>query len=125
MAKRDKLKLEYEFRASPTILYDFLTNPSNLAQWFSDHCDVTGDRFSFFWDGHEEVAIAEERDQDEYLKWVWEEDPDKMIEFKITKADISGATILTIFETVEKSDFDEQTLLWDEQIGTLKMKCGG
>lgn len=125
MSKRDKLKLEYEFRASPTILYDFLTNPSNLAQWFADHCDVTGDKFSFFWDGYEEVAIAEERDEDEYLKWVWEDDPDKVIEFKIRKADISGATILTIIENVEKADFEEQTLLWDEQIGTLKMKCGG
>lgn len=125
MSKREKLKLEYEFRASPTILWDFLTNPSNLAQWFADHCDVTGDKFSFFWDGYEEVAIAEERDQDEYLKWVWEDDPEKMIEFKIRKADISGATILTIIENVEKADFEEQTLLWDEQIGTLKMKCGG
>ena len=125
MSKREKLKLEYEFRASPTILWDFLTNPSNLAQWFADHCDVTGDKFSFFWDGYEEVAIAEERDQDEYLKWVWEDDPEKMIEFKIRKADISGATILTIIENVEKADFEEQTLLWDEQIVTLKMKCGG
>ena len=125
MSKREKLKLEYEFRASPTILWDFLTNPSNLAQWFADHCDVTGDKFSFFWDGYEEVAIAEERDQDEYLKWVWEDDPEKMIEFKIRKADISGATILTIIENVEKADFEEQTLLWDEQISTLKMKCGG
>lgn len=122
---KEKLKLEYEFRASPTILYDFLTNPSNLSQWFSDHCDVTGDRFSFFWNGYEEVAIAEDREQDEYLRLVWDDEPDKVIEFKIHKADISGATILTIIDSVDEDEMEDQQLLWDEQISTLKMKCGG
>lgn len=125
MSKKEKLKLEYEFRASPTILYDFLTDPSNLSQWFADHCDITGDRFSFFWDGYEEVAIAEDREDDEYLKLVWEDDPNKIIEFKIRKADISGATILTIIDHIDEDEFDGQQLLWDEQISTLKMKCGG
>lgn len=125
MSDKQKLKLEYEFRASPAILYDFLTNPSNLAQWFADHCDVTGDRFSFFWNGYEEVAIAEERDEQEYLKWVWEDEPDKVIEFKIRKADISGATILTVIDSVEEDEMEDQQLLWDNQINALKMKCGG
>lgn len=125
MSTYKPLKLEYEFRASPAILFDFLTNPSNLAQWFADHCDVTGNKFTFVWNGYEEVAIAEEIDQDEYLKLVWEDDEDKMVEFSIRKTDISNATILTITDHVEEEDLEDQTLLWDNQIATLKVKCGG
>ncbi len=122
---KKKLVLEYEFRASPAIIYDFLTNPSNLAQWFADHCDVTGDRFSFFWNGYEEVAIADDYIEDEYLKWVWEDDPDKVIEFEIEKADISNATILRITDTVDDDELEDQQLLWDSQINTLRTKVGG
>lgn len=125
MASKEKLKLEYEFRASPAILYDFLTNPSNLAQWFADHCDVNGDKYSFVWNGYEEIVIAEELDENEYVKWIWEDDDEKIIEFKISKADISNATILTIIDNVDADEVEDSQLLWDEQISTLKTKCGG
>jgi len=119
------LELEYEFRASPTILYDFLTNPSNLTQWFADHCDVTGDRFSFFWNGYEEVAIATEYKEGEYMKWVWEDEPEKIIEFSLTKADITNTTIMIIRDHVDEDELEDQQMLWDSQIKTLRSKVGG
>ncbi len=119
------LELEYEFRASPNILYDFLTNPSNLAQWFADHCDVNGDRYSFFWNGYEEVAIAEDYEEGEFMRWVWEDEPDKVIEFRLGKAEISNATILSISDQVDEDEMEDQRLLWDSQINTLRTKVGG
>lgn len=125
MAEKVKLNIEYEFRASPAILYEFLTNPSHLAQWFADHCDVNGDVYSFFWNGYEEKAIAEELKENEYVRMKWEDEEDKTIEFKLGKADISNSTILTIIDSVDEDESDDVQLLWDSQINTLRSKVGG
>ena len=39
MNKKQLYTLEYPVRCSPTILYDFLSNPSGLQEWFADHVD--------------------------------------------------------------------------------------
>jgi len=119
------LELEYEFKASPNILYDFITNPSNIAQWFADHCDVTGDRYSFFWNGYEEIAIADDYNEGEFMRWVWEDEPDKIIEFRLSKADITNSTILIIQDHVDEDEMEDQRMLWDSQIKTLRSKVGG
>jgi len=45
--KKQAFTIERTFRSSPTILYDFLTTPSGLIQWFSDSADLNGDIYTF------------------------------------------------------------------------------
>ncbi len=125
MAEKVKLTIEYEFRASPNILYEFLTNPSHLAQWFADHCDKNGDVYSFFWNGYEEKATVIDTKEPDFLKWQWEDDEEKIIEFRLGKTDISNATILTVIDSIEEDEADDQELLWDSQIKTLRSIVGG
>ena len=54
--KRVSFDLEFIFRASPTILYKFLTTPSCLIRWFCDEVDIQGETFTFSWSGAEEAA---------------------------------------------------------------------
>ncbi len=64
--KRIPVDLEYIFKASPAILYKFLTTPACLVRWFCDGVDINNDVYTFSWDGAEENAevvddIEEER----------------------------------------------------------------
>jgi len=125
MSVKVDLEIEYEFRASPAILFEFLTNPSHLAQWFADHCDVNGDIYSFFWNGYEETAAIVDIKDNETLKFIWEDDDEKYIKFSLGKADITNATILTIIDHVEEDESDDQRLLWNSQIQRLRTIVGG
>ena len=45
---RTKLELEYALRSSPNILYQYISNPSGLQNWFADHVGVkNGENYKF------------------------------------------------------------------------------
>ena len=52
--KRIPVDLEYIFKASPAILYKFLTTPACLVRWFCDGVDINADVYTFTWDGNDE-----------------------------------------------------------------------
>ena len=54
--KRVQIELEFLFRASPTILYKFITTPSCLIRWFCDKVDIQDETYTFSWSGAEETA---------------------------------------------------------------------
>jgi len=45
--KRIPVDLEYIFKASPAILYKFLTTPACLVRWFCDGVDINADVYTF------------------------------------------------------------------------------
>ena len=54
----DKVKFEIEFpiQASPQLLYQYISTPSGLSEWFSDNVNSRGELFTFIWDDSEEQA---------------------------------------------------------------------
>ena len=52
-----RIDLEYIIKTSPTILFNCLSTPSGLSEWFADDVNIKNDRYTFFWDGSEETAI--------------------------------------------------------------------
>ncbi len=120
-----KYSTEVMLRSSPAILYNFLTSPSSLAQWFCDNCDMNGDIYTFEWDGFEEEAILEESDEDRYVRYHWvDSDKDEFFSFEISKSEISNDTVLTITDFAEEDEIDDQILLWESQIDTLSKRIG-
>jgi len=119
-------QLEYTIRSSPTILYEFLTTPSGMAQWFADSVDIEGHHCTFVWDGYPEYATIIDSIPDEYIRYRWENsDEDEYFEFRISKNEITGDTILTITDFASEADMKDQKLLWDSQIKTLVQQVGG
>ena len=51
-----KFEKEFIFKASPAIIYQFLTVPECLVRWFCDNVDISEDVYTFSWDGAEEDA---------------------------------------------------------------------
>lgn len=122
---REKYVCEFMVRSSPAILYNFLTTPSGLAQWFCDTCDVNGDIYTFGWDGNFENATMEDYEEDEYVRYSWVEGGDgEYFEFAITKSEISNDTVLTITDFADTDDIEDQINLWESQIESLSQRIG-
>ena len=118
---------EYLFRASPTILYQFLTAPACLIRWFCDEVDIDGKTFSFYWEGSEEVAELIMDVEEELLRFKWEDadDEDEFLEYKIGRSPVTGETILEITDFCDEDELDDQIDLWNNQINKLKVSIGG
>jgi uncharacterized protein YndB with AHSA1/START domain len=128
--ERVKFSLEFIFRASPTILYTFLTSPACLVRWFCDEVDINsdaqGDTYAFFWSGSEEVAQVLEDIEDERIrfKWLEAENEDEYLEFDISQAPVTGETILVITDYCDADELQDQKRLWASQVQELKKEMG-
>lgn len=124
--ERVKFTLEYLFRASPTILYKFLSTPSCLIRWFCDEVDITGDEYAFVWEGSEEIAHLVEDIEDERLRFVWEDaDEGEYLEFHMERSPVTGETILTLTDYADEDEVADQRQLWDTQLKLLRSETGG
>lgn len=118
--------MEFISKASPAILYKFLTTPSCLVRWFCDSVDIDDETYTFSWDGSEEVAVLVEDYEEERLKFQWEDadSDDEYLEFKMYKSPITGETILEITDYADEGEEQETRDLWETQIDTLKREAG-
>jgi uncharacterized protein YndB with AHSA1/START domain len=125
--KKQPFTIERTFRSSPTILYNFLTTPSGLVQWFADKVDLNGDIYTFDWNGDEQEAEILSFDEEEYIKlrWTDEEDDKAFFEYRIKRNEITGETILYITDFAPKDEIKESISLWDSQLNDLKKCIGG
>lgn len=117
--------LEFPVRCSPSILYDFLSTPTGLSEWFADKVDERDGIFYFGWDGSVEKAEVIESETDKFIRFHWLSAPaGEYFEMRIDKSEITNQTILVIKDFAEKKDIKDQTLLWDHQIKDLFHRLG-
>lgn len=124
---REKIQMEFILRASPAIIYRFITSPTAIVRWFCDEVDITGDLYTFSWNGAEEQAemlddIEEERIR---FRWLDADDEDEYLEFKMYKSKITNETILEITDFCDDDEVEEQKDLWENQVRQLKVESGG
>lgn len=125
--ERVAIELEFIFRASPTILYKFLTTPSCLIRWFCDEVDIQGETFTFVWSGAEEVAELIDDIEDERIRFKWEDadDEEEFLEFRMRRSPVTNETILEITDYCDSDEVDDQKQLWQSQIKVLRQETGG
>lgn len=122
---RKKYSIEYIIRSSPTILFGFVTEPSKLAQWFSDTCDGNETTIVFGWSGSREQADIVEYIEDEFVKYHWSGNKNgEFFSFRIYKSEISFETVLEVTDFAEEKEIKDQIRLWDSQIDELKHTIG-
>ena len=124
---RVSFTLEFLCRASPTIIYKFLTTPSCLIRWFCDEVDIQDDTYIFIWNGSEEEAVLVDDIEDERLRFKWTEadDEEEYLEFRLDKSPVTGETILEITDFCDEDEVEDQKQLWESQINELKKETGG
>ncbi len=125
--KREKIEMEFMFKASPAILYKFFTAPSCLVRWFCDSVDIQEETFTFSWEGFEEVAELVEDIEEERLRFRWleAESDDEYFEYRMSTSGVTGDTILEITDFADEDETDDQKQLWENQINQLRQETGG
>jgi len=117
--------LEFPVRCSPSILFEFLSTPAGLAEWFAEKADERDNIFYFGWDNTYEKADLMEKEQDKFIRFHWQTAPkEEYFEFKIEKSEITNQTILIIKDFAEKKDIKDQSRLWDYQVKELFHRLG-
>jgi hypothetical protein len=113
------------FKASPSIIYLFVTQPTCLVRWFCDKVDNVGDLYTFSWNDEAEEANLSEDIEEELVKFIWTDRRDEFLQFRIYKTDITNETILEVTECCEADEVKSQNDIWNSNIKKLKTACGG
>ena len=123
----DKVKFEIEFviQSSPKLLFQYISTPSGLSEWFADNVNSRGEIFGFIWDGAEEEAKLLKRKNDEFVRFAWaEEEDNSFFELKIIVDDITSDVSLFITDFAEEDEVEEAKMLWQNQVSSLKQVLG-
>jgi uncharacterized protein YndB with AHSA1/START domain len=123
----DKVKFEIEFiiHSSPAFLYQYLSTPDGLGEWFADNVNSRSDIFTFIWDDSEEEAkrVSYKTNERIRYKWVAEED-DTYFEFRIQVDAITKDVSLIVTAFSEEDEIEESKMFWENQISELKHTIG-
>ena len=125
--ERVKFKVEELYKASPAMLYQFVTDAVNLSRWFCDEADVEGSRYVFTWAGNPEVAHLVDSDDDARARFVWEDADNKgeYFEFRMYRAGVSDQTVLEVHDYCDDDEVDDSRELWVSQLQRLRQEIGG
>jgi uncharacterized protein YndB with AHSA1/START domain len=124
MSKKNKIQLEYIINCSPKVLFNRLSTPSGLAEWFADDVHLEGKVFTFIWKGSKEVAEMTLYKENKLARFTWENDEHTYFEFRITQDELTGDVSLIVTDFGEESETEEITGLWHNHIALLKHVVG-
>ncbi len=117
--------LEYPVRCSPSILFEFLSTPAGLQEWFADRVDERDNIFFFSWNGSSQKAEVLESQEEKFIRFHWLDAPkEEYFEFSIEKSEITNQTILIVKDFAEKKEVKDQSMLWDYQVKDLFHRIG-
>jgi uncharacterized protein YndB with AHSA1/START domain len=122
---KQKYSLEFEFRSSPKILFNTISDASGLAGWFADEVQTKDDIYTFYWDQGSSQAKMVAMQEPRLIRFQWLEDTDgTYFQFEIKEDDITADVALIITDFALKAERETQIRLWESQIQQLKMFVG-
>ncbi|WP_417558183.1 START-like domain-containing protein [Mesoflavibacter zeaxanthinifaciens] len=126
MEEKIKYELEFPIHASPSLIYQYISTPSGLSEWFADNVNSRGELFKFIWDGAEEQAKLLTKKSGERVKFRWLDDEDDLyyFEIRIQVDEITKDVSLMITDYAEEDEVEEAKMLWTNQISDLKQVLG-
>ena len=126
MASKNIFQIEFPIRSSLRILFNQISTPSGLSEWFADNVNLNGKNYTFFWDNDEQDAELLSKKNNQSIKFRWTDEPkDTYFELKIVVDDITQDISLIVTDFSEnEEDEEEAKLLWNKQIEKLRQSIG-
>ncbi len=128
MSSKIKYELEFPIQSSPQLLYQYISTPSGLSEWFADNVNSRGEFFTFIWDDSEEKAKLTSKKSGERIKFRWLNEDDSETEYffelKIMEDEITKDVSIVISDYAFEDELAESKLLWENQISDLKHVLG-
>lgn len=126
MSEKVKFTLEYEIRSSSKILYNYISQPNGLSEWFADDVKVKDQIFTFIWDdGEEQKAKMLTFKDNKSVKFHWvDEEPYTYFELEIVKDELTNDVALVITDFALTENLKERQMIWNVQIESLLSVIG-
>lgn len=126
MSEKIKFEMEFPIHASPQLLYQYISTPSGLSEWFAENVNSRGELFKFIWDGSEEQAKLVTKKSGERIKFKWLEDEDEsyFFEIRIQVDEITKDVSIIVTDFAEEDEVEESKMLWENQMSDLKQVLG-
>jgi len=128
MTTKTAFSIEYDFQSSPQLLFQYLSTPSGLSEWFANNVNSRGEDFTFIWDDTEEYAKLIQKKNNEKVRFRWmndEEDQDDCyFELKIVVDEITKDVSLYVSDFADEDELEEAKMLWNNLVSSLKQVLG-
>ncbi len=122
-----KYTQEFPFRASPKVLFSYISTPGGLQQWFAE--SVTLDpshKFVFNWDDNDHIAELTSSRLNKSTRFDFlGEDTGNFLEFKFVTSELDNSTYLKVTDNSDNDDVGDLESMWNELIDNLKEIVGG
>ncbi len=123
-----RYELEFPVNSSPQLLYQYISTPSGLSEWFADNVNSRGEYFTFMWNGSQEKARLTSKKSGEKVKFRWideqDRDTDLYFELRILEDEITKDVSLMVVDYADEDEVEEARRLWENQISDLKHVIG-
>ena len=128
MESKIRYELEFPINSSPQLLYQYISTPSGLQEWFADNVNSRGEFYTFIWNDSEEKARLYSKKTGEKIKFKWMDEDNKDTEYyfelRILVDEITKDVSLMVVDYAEEDDVEESKLLWENQVSDLKHVIG-
>ena len=127
MSDRIKFEMEFPIKVSQKLLFQYISTPSGLSEWFADNVNSRGEIFIFIWDDSEESAKLIRKNNNEKIQFQWLDDEftDYYFELRIQFDEITKDVSLIVTDFADDDEeVEESKLLWTNQIADLKKVLG-
>lgn len=128
MSEKVKFEMEFEVNSSTSVLFNMISTPSGLSEWFADDVNIKDDLFTFIWDGSVQQARIIGKKKGESVKFQWLDDMEdgnkNYFEFTIKVDELTNDVALLVTDFADADEVDEAKRLWENQIQDLKTTIG-
>ena len=128
MDSKIRYEIEFHINSSPQLLYQYISTPSGLSEWFADNVNSRGEFFTFIWNDSQEKARLASKKSGEKVKFKWVDDngkdTDYFFELHILEDEITKDVSLLVIDFAFQDELDEAKQLWENQISDLKHLIG-
>jgi uncharacterized protein YndB with AHSA1/START domain len=128
MSEKVRYEIEFPINSSPQLLYQYISTPSGLQEWFANTVNSRGEFFTFEWDDIEENARLASKKTGEKVKFKWIDDNKKdteyFFELRILEDEITKDVSLMVVDFAEEDEIEQSKLLWENQVSDLKHVIG-
>ena len=124
-----KFTAEFELKASPKVLFPYLSSASGLQQWFAAKVNMRGSQsYDFLWDGESHPAKQTVLRVNKASRFDFQEEGEvrdlNYVEFKIEQSELTQTTFLKVSDYSTNDDTAELEELWEGLIHKLKEVAG-
>lgn len=125
-----KFIAEYELRASPKMLFPYISTASGLSQWFANKVNVMPDHhYDFYWDNESHPARQVSLRQNKSVRFEFLEtgengSDNNYIDFRVDVSELTQSTFLRVTDYSANNDVEELKSLWNGLLEKLKEIVG-